>query len=540
MVAVSGATGNEASAGSAPLAAGQTAFYDSVTPALPADDYQVIVQDTVTVDGTQQAPYSAVQRFRIAGPRAGLAPADVVAMCPPAGSQGSFDTWLPHVVLAQRSLPWQIALADPGQASVDGLPWLAVLLFTSQEIDVAGAPPAAASTGTQTVPLSAYLTPPAGTLGPQLTAGLTTLAAEQPDLTCSIVDVTYEAFRAVAPESTELPFLAHVRQVDTSDQEDLQVPAPGWYSLVVGNRFPVGAADNLYRAHLVSLEGFAGDLPDQTERTGYDLVRLLSLASWSFTSGPDPGDFAALMEGLDVSPFTVPVTITGTDAASQLVASAVADGYTMLNYASRLGEPTVAWYRGPFQPGQVAANPQPPYPAAASALIYDPATGIFDASYAAAWEIGRLLTLANGPVAEALGQWTAAAASSARLLVERGSAADPAHPAVEGSGPLDPGARQRAARQLIARQVVPALLGRVGPRPAFGQPGDPTGLRGTQLPGLLDPQRLRGLLDHSDDPYQDIRDLAITAARRQAGPDQPQEQPRAPEDGRDASDDATE
>lgn len=485
-----------------------------MTPALPAGDYQIIVQDAVEVDQQPQTPYAAVQRFRVSGPRVALAPGDVMAMSPPAGSQGSFDTWLPHVVLAQRSLPWQITIADPagpGPAAGPAPPWLALLLLTSQEIDVGGAPPTAGSTGVQTVPLSAYLTPPAGTLGPVPTAGLRNLQTEQPDLTCSIVDVDFEAFRAVAPETAELPFLAHVRQADTSDQEILQVPAPGWYSVVVGNRFPTGAPDNLYIAHLVSLEGFASYLPDQPGPTGSALVRLVSLASWSFTSGPDPGDFADLMTHLDVSPLTVPLTISGTDIASQLVTSAVADGYTLLGYQSRLGEQTVAWYRGPCQPAPVAASPQPAYPAASAALIYDPATGLFDASYAAAWEIGRLLTLANGPVAISLANWAGSVTDAIRLLLERTGAAPAGQPGLAGTPALAPTARQQAARQLIAEQVVPALLGRAGTRPALGAAGDPTGLRGTKLPGLIATEALHQLLGQGD-AYQRIREHAITAA----------------------------
>jgi hypothetical protein len=509
----------EAAAAAASLSSGQAAFYDSVTPALATGEYQIIVQDAVEVDQQPQAPYSAVQRFRVAGPRVALAPGDVVAMSPPAGSQGSYDTWLPHVVLGQRSMPWQVPI---GSGPAAGQPWLALLLLTRQEIDVAGAPPAPAATGVQTVPLNAYLTPPAGTLGPRPTGGLTTLQLEQPDLTCAIVDVTFDAFRAVAPKTAELPYLAHVRQVDTSDQETLQVPAPGWYSMVVGNRFPVGAADNLYVAHLVSLEGFASYLPDQAAPTGYNLVRLVSLASWSFTSGPDAGDFAYLMEHLDVHPLTIPVTVATSDAPSQLVTGALADGYTLLGYTTRLGEQTAAWYRGPFQPAPVTANPQPAYQAASAALIYDPATGMFDASYAAAWEIGRLLTLANGPVAESLAHWTASATTATRLLLERTQATARGQPGPAGDVSLAPGERQRAARELITHQVVPALLGRGGSRPALGPPGDPAGLRGVQLPGLLDTRTVHELLT-SGDTYQRLHDHAVGAARdtpTPAAPDQ--------------------
>jgi hypothetical protein len=398
---------------------------------------------------------------------------------------------------------------------------------------VAGAPPAAGGTGTQTVPLGAYLTPPAGTLGPSVTSGLTTLQQEQPGLSCAVVDVTFDAFRAVAPGWAELPYLAHTRQVDASDQQALQVPAPGWYSVVMGNRLPTGAPDGVYIAHLVSLEGFSGYLPGQAAPAGHALVRLVSLASWTFTSGQDAGDFASLTGNLTVGTLTVPVPVTGTDTASKLVTAALADGYTMVGYTTRLGEQTAAWYRGPFQPAPVTANPQPAYQAAAAALIYDPATGMFDASYAAAWEIGRLLTLANGPVARSLAGWAASAASAVRMLLARGGGT-PGQPAgVPDSvpaGALAPGAGQRAAWRLIAERVVPALLGRGTDRAALGQPGDPSGLRGRRLPGVLDAQTLHRITAAGGDIHQRIVDHAVAAARATATAGDPAEPATGKED----------
>lgn len=485
---------------------GQTSFSDSAIPPLIAGDYQVVVQQTVQVDGQAEPPYGAAQRFRVAGPHLALAPGDVVAQRPTPGTSGDYASWLPHVVLADRTVPWQIPIADPpAGGSGPAMPWLALLLLTREEIDVGGNPPQGAATGAQPVPVSAYLQPPSGTLGPQPTTGLQEIAQEQPDLVCTVVDVQFDAFRATAPASTELPWLAHVRQVDTSDQEELDVPAPGWYSIVVGNRLPAGAADGAYIVHVVSLEGFGGYLPDQpAPASAPGLVRLASLSSWSFTSGADPGDFAQLMQKINTAPFAVPVTISGTDPASQAAAGAVARGYVPLRYATRLGEETTGWYRGPLQPAEPAPNPQPAYPAASSAFVYDPSSGMFDLSYAAAWELGRLLTLANGPVVASLLQWSSGAVQALQLLVERARRVGDGLLPAPATSALAPGAVREAAHRLVSERVIPVLLGRDGTRRPLGAPGDPTGLARVSLPGLLDAQLVEEIVASAADPLTAI------------------------------------
>jgi hypothetical protein len=508
-----------ASTGSASAAAssGQpTTFYDSVVPALPAGNYQAILQQSVGEPGAAPwAQYSGVQPFTVVGPMVALPPGAVLASRPQNGSQGAYGTWLPHVLLGVRSLPWQVALAEPPPAGSP--PWLALLLLARDEIDVGGSQPTGDETGEQKLTLADCLSPPSGTLGPQ-DAALQELPGS---LACSVVDVTFDAFRAVAPQTDELGLLTHVRYVDPTDQPGLEMPYPGWYSVVIGNRFPI--PNDVSIVHLVSLQGFAECLPGQPAPAGFQKVRLISLASWSFTSVDTGGDFMQLMQNLDVSEFKIPLEVTGTDPSSLELASAFSAGYTLVDYATRLGEPTVAWYRGPFQPAPVVANTQKPYTSASAALIYDPSTGIFDISYAAAWEIGRLLTLAMRPVALSLGAWVGAASNAIQQLWTRARAMTTPDAALAAAQVLDPEASQRATRKVIASQVAPALLGRNGTRQALGPPGDPAGLSGRDLPGLLDAGTLARLLDRSGDLHGDIRKRAIKAARRRAsaGPARP-------------------
>ena len=64
----------------------------------------------------------------------------------------------------------------------------------------------------------------------------------------------------------------------------------------------------------------------------------------------------------------------------------------------------MSWYRGPLvplnydKPKQI----QEPVSCADELLRYDPDTGLFDVTYAVAWQLGRLLALQNHSFALAL------------------------------------------------------------------------------------------------------------------------------------------
>ncbi|GAB3833830.1 hypothetical protein ACFPIJ_09715 [Dactylosporangium cerinum] len=422
---------------------------DEARPPLPAGDYRLGTAQTVQLPPQFQPPpvYRSDQRIRVAGPHLGLAPGDVVAVFPPAHADGDFSTALCHALLDRSSLPWEI---DP-EARPGGLPWLAVLLLAADEVDAGNDD----VTGVRGVPLADYLRPPDGVLGPSLPdRQRDRWLAEQPDRDCTVVDVLAPAFAAVAPCAGELPWLAHVRD---------------GHAVVLGNRL---AARGRYTAHLVSLEGFVERLAD---RAGVPedcrAVRLLSLARWAFTSTPTGAYFADLVEGLDIGPLRLPAP---DPAAPAPVGKAVHGGYVPVDYRTRLGERTVAWYRGPLLPVPMAAVAPRAYPTAEAAMIYDEETGMFDLSFAVAWQAGRLLALADRGFTAALLAWVRAAEAGRRRRP-----------------PLDVGR--------LAGVLADALTTALPP------PGDPTGLRRHRLPGVLTEAAVAAGLRAGADPAAILR-----------------------------------
>jgi hypothetical protein len=87
-----------------------------------------------------------------------------------------------------------------------------------------------------------------------------------------------------------------------------------------------------------------------------------------------------------------------------IVNGAYALGYTAFNHVMRQGEKTVSWYRGPLVPLDYVKpkQVQEPVQCADELLRYDSETGLFDVTYAAAWQLGRLLALQNHGFALAL------------------------------------------------------------------------------------------------------------------------------------------
>jgi hypothetical protein len=392
--------------GSIPI--GDIEFYDNVLPLLTAGDYAIDAQQKV--DSTDSAhpltkTFPARQDFSVVAPRFALPPEDVQSVFPPENASGIFDQNLPHVVLKQRVLPWERPLAASGVTN--RTPWLALLLLTEDEIiPPAGVSPTTIANPTLvgTYPVTQLLQPPAGTLGPNVTP------QKDDEKTCNVVDITTATFTNVTPRLADLTFLAHARQVDMSDKPTSIAADGGWFSTVIANRFPAtdpalnGGKRNI--VHLVSLEGFAPYLVDNPSwPAGIQRVRLASLKSWSFRCKPKGGSFRELMlaltkdqpKGGNTLRLQLPVTNAAQQSqAATLAQKALQQGYAPLEYETRAGDHSFAWYHGPLLPHPIKSFSQhQPFPNAAAATIYDQTTGTFDLSYAVAWELGRMLALSD-------------------------------------------------------------------------------------------------------------------------------------------------
>lgn len=455
-------------------------LYDDFVPELPDGEYAVSVTQAVNgPDGPLTSPLTRDDlRFVVRGPRFALPAADVHRVHPPADTADTYDAIMPMVVFNRRILPWEREIA--GQQP-PGTPWIALVVFTADEL-----PPPAGSVdprATTRRTLRDFTTPPSGTFAP-------TLAQEDDEdfdtLSCDVIEIPATTFCALLPTLAEARYLTHVRV--TRGASNVESDHDGWYSTVVSNRFGVPPTDDgsvparVNIAHVVSLEGFEdilGASTGHTLPTGTRSVRMISLFAWTFTCRKDPAEsFSARMQHL-TSPASAADTglllrapsapARGGDAGSTIVADRLRRGYVALAHRLRDGQRTFAWYRGPCVPEVVtrflaptdARSPRD----AGSAMIFDPATGLFDQSYAVAWEAGRLLALSSQSFATSLMLWRRQAHAVVDLLLARIRLLHPTdldaggQPIVDALGQLTPAGLADMVALCDANLVTDGLVG---------------------------------------------------------------------------------
>jgi hypothetical protein len=397
---------------------GTIRFLDNYVPALKAGDYTITATQAIAIP---KAPptVGASQVISVEAPRFSIPPADIQSRFPPANAEGAFDQNLPHIVLNERSLPWERPFSAGDQAS----PWMALLLLRRSDIDAPAGFEQTSPTLTVTRTVGDMLAQSRDPFWPRLSP-----ERENPATPCQTVDVKRDRFVALAPTTAELRFLAHVRQVDTGAKTTPIAASDGWFSVVIGNRMPAADGER-YVAHLVSLEGWRPYIDDPRKLDGFKTVRLVSLASWAFRCVAGRGSFSHLVRALvaDAGKGAANLALRlplPPNAAPSPTRDRLHGGYTPMPYDMRTGEQTFGWYHGPFTPQPVQPFGLGSFPTSAAATIYDSATGTFDVSYAAAWEMGRLLALSDRVYAMQQNAARQSLRKSMNLLRERASMAD--------------------------------------------------------------------------------------------------------------------
>lgn len=403
---------------------GEMILYDYARPPLVAGQYRVHVKTDVTLDGGAAALDGKEAYFDVVGPRFSLAPSEVAGVFPPRNGHGAFHSALPHIALGRRTLPWERALGDAFTAAPGAtpFPWLALVLFEEGEYELK-----------RNVPLEEAVPP----------SVFTRLGRPQ-GIRCDTVEADTSLLRAILPMPEELQLLTHVRHVNVDDRELAAGDSDGYFAVVMSNRLPQSGAK--HRVCLVSVEERTDVLPtsDTPGIVSGDLVAfgegpvlaaalerewsgrpsrlgglhggfgsvlvegdpagdtpqvrssLVVLHTWAFECVGD-GTFRELMQRLDVG------MIGKVAEASRL---AVTDtGHIQVSVTNRDGAAERAWYRGPLVGAPLSRDPNGPYHSADQARRVAADTGAEDVSYAAAFEVGRLLAAADARLAQELMRW---------------------------------------------------------------------------------------------------------------------------------------
>jgi hypothetical protein len=457
------------------VAAGQIAFYDTIGPPLPASGkaYTLNVSQQINglKDGSKPA-YNTTQSFLVSGPRFTIDPAAIHMVYPPADQAGAYADVIPNMVFTDFALPW--ARSIDATTATAGVPWIALLSIRDDEMPL---PPS--QSGGPPNPRLSY--PVTGTAGQLVTGSSTLLVPKLPDVQAGdttqvrFTDMDLGFFQGIVPRLTELPYLAHARVVNTDNKVILGMNEDGAFSVVVGNRMAKNGAVN--SVLLVSLEGQTANMdPAVTPPTSGMKVRLVVLGLWSFTANPEPGTFLTLVEaitaagrgGVDLLRLAPSTAADAGDpmGGDPMAQEAVEIGYVPLLNDLRDGEETTSLYRGPLVPAPTTADDSyGPFWFSDHATLYDPDYGLFNQSYACAWQVGRLLALSDSAFAQAMIAWRREYAAAQRASATLASAVRPlaaaaGDAAAPASGSIDEHLRQVFVAASARSARVPRVVSR--------------------------------------------------------------------------------
>lgn len=213
---------------------------------------------------------------------------------------------------------------------------------------------------------------------------------------CSYIDIETSLFKQVFPKYEDLVYLCHARKTDPFMKADnINNFENKWCSVVIGARIPDSSdSGRKNKVYLVSLEGFE-NYSNNIIIDNYKFIRLIVLYSWTFESIINPYHFKEICHNLSVDSLVLPY-----EKDDKTTLPLIKNGFVPLIHNIRNGDKTVSFYRGALVPVNIKKTKNIKSVFSSDALyIYDPSIGMFDVSYAYAWQIGRLIALNNKSIA---------------------------------------------------------------------------------------------------------------------------------------------
>ncbi len=369
-------------------------------PALESGDYHLKLEQTIDDDGDKitAKTYTRELTFTVQGERFGpLSPQDIYAVFPPPESLGEHSNVLPHITVKRSTLPWE---RYPGTTD-ENLPWVILLLFRDSDFEAESDKPKP-----KNITLGELKAGEANIYFPNIELQL----GQKPEELVTVIDIKKKYIKDILPTHDDLQYIAHVRHQISEEEHQNQLAQidegnnpellGGEQATIICNRLP--EPNGTSTVYLVSVEGrYTKPDFDDLGATDDDLIRFVSLASWSFDCIDPAQSFTQLLQRLNHNPYTPRLPHNDNAQAEAYLK----EGCITVPHALRNGSKTVSWYHGPLGTGFNNETYDFPAKAADELLRYDSEIGMFDISYAAAWQLGRMLMLQNQAVAVELFNW---------------------------------------------------------------------------------------------------------------------------------------
>mgnify|MGYP000857318177 CR=1 FL=1 len=333
-----------------------TTFTDNNIPTLRPGTYTIKASQEITVPGEAKEKTSIIEkRIHIGGSRFGVSPDTIYATFPPSESAADYTTTFPHITFNRSSIPWEIR-ADKNR----NIPWLALALFYEDE-----APEVAEVELGSLKEITDYP------------------SFQDKQQLLQVISIPNH----LVPVASE--WNCHVRH--NSKPKDNQPEDTAW---IIGNRLPKPGVKNI--VHLISL---ADKLTNN---------KFISLYKWEFSCVAGKPNFTGLIKSMSIGPYCY----RGSNFNRHF-----REGFVALPHFLRLGNKTLSLYQTPLLPyipvtaytGAMFKSTPPKKPAYGYERVewipLDDKSKIADVTYAAAFHLGQMLTVANKQVAGAIFKW---------------------------------------------------------------------------------------------------------------------------------------